>query len=84
MNEVADTVAVDDPEPEPEPEVVVVDDELLLLQAATNSPLATIMVASARLRVSLTLFPLQSGYAMRSSDPALLIQNRRYSTMNGL
>jgi hypothetical protein len=47
------------------PEVVVVDDELLLPQAATRSPLATTIVATMRLRVSLTVDPLCSICARR-------------------
>jgi hypothetical protein len=62
LNVVTDTV----PELDEPPEVVVVDDELLLPQAATRSPLATTIVATMRFRVSLKMSPLCSTCARRS------------------
>jgi hypothetical protein len=80
VKEVADTDGV--AEPEPDPEVVVVDDELLLPQAATNRPLATTIVANARFRVSLTLLPPSLDLRTAQSDPVDPIRDRRYNTMN--
>jgi hypothetical protein len=52
VKEVAET------ETDVEPDEVVVDDDELLLQAATRIPLAATIVARARFRVSFTLPPL--------------------------
>jgi hypothetical protein len=75
---VTDTV----PETDELADVVVVDDELLELQAATNSPLATIIVATTRLRVSLTVLPPSIRSAQGAVGRVRPVHDGRYSTMN--